>query len=92
MAYYAVMKSGTEHQWHTQNEVPEMIYRNIENVEMLQADGHELQHIIDQYGYKTQAKYGIGDTVTFCYSIPMPKNVQVVRWYGDIAKTIIANL
>lgn len=45
----------------------------------LQADGDELEHI--------KRVFSLGGT----YTIPMPQK-RVVRWYGDIARTIIGNL
>lgn len=48
----------------------------------IQADGHELEHI--KTLFRTGGNGG--------YSIPMPVNKRVVRWYGDIAATIIFNM
>lgn len=44
----------------------------IPSIEYVQADGHELSLIVEMFG----------DT------IPMPRGPMVIRWYGDIAKTI----
>lgn len=56
-----------------------VIPSGFQNVKMVQADGHELDYIQKQYSMNNN------------YSIPMP-NQRVVRWCGDIAKTIIANM
>ena len=57
----------------------------MDSISSLQADGQELEHIWNQYGQNTYA----GQIV---YSIPIPIDKPVVTWFGDIAKTIIANL
>lgn len=54
----------------------------LDTIVKIQADGDELDHILSQYQNPTIKEY----------SIPVPLNKQVVVWYGDIAKTIIANL
>lgn len=58
------------------------------NLEYIQADGNELEHIQEQYA----KKLWIGNNPETIYSIPMPNNQRVIRWYGDIAKTILSNL
>ena len=67
--------------WHVgtpfQNELAK--FTSAKSVLELQADGDELEHI--------KRLFSLGGT----YSIPMPQK-RVVRWYGDIARTIIGNL
>lgn len=64
--------------WYVGDTKPDIYTCN--NIEIIQADGHELNHIQNQYAN------------TGAYNIPMPSNTQVIAWYGDIAKTIIRNL
>lgn len=53
----------------------------IERIREIQADGDELEHIRDLFLNRGQ------------YTIPMPfRTMKSVRWWGDIAKTIVANL
>lgn len=55
---------------------------NLENnraIEFIQADGHELELI--QNTFRINGRY----------TIPMT-NKKIVKWHGDIARTIIANL
>ena len=85
MAYSVKMKSGTICTWHIGQTLPPI---KIDSVVSLQADGDELEHIVDQYQCGGQR----ANTATYCYSIPMPMDKPVVTWYGDIAKTIIVNL
>ena len=47
----------------------------INNIEYIQADGHELDHIRKMFDPQ----------------IPMPRG-PVVKFYGDLAKTIAANI
>ncbi|MFA5403946.1 MAG: hypothetical protein WC358_03325 [Ignavibacteria bacterium] len=44
----------------------------IRDIEFIQADGHELNAIVKM----------------FQGTIPIPQGLRVVRWYGDIARTI----
>ena len=66
-------------QWHV-NEPSPVIFERINEIELIQADGHELTHIIGQYN----TPEGM--------TIPYAPNVRVMRWCGSIAQTIIANL
>ena len=56
-------------------------------VYMVQADCGELEHIQNQY-----ASVDGNSGQFFQYSIPIPTPNRVVRWYGDIARTILLNL
>lgn len=58
----------------------------IPKIEYLQADGDELEHIKNQYKSAGSMQF------EYIYSIPMPMNRIVVRWYGCTAQTIVANL
>ena len=64
--------------------------RTLDKVFMIQADGDELLHIMNQY----TRKYGDENTQPYVLSfdIPIPTGKSVVRWYGDIARTILLNL
>lgn len=72
---------GFEEEWHIGEPCPIGI-DSIEDVSMIQADGHELQHILDQY-YSLETSNS---------TIPSIQRVRVMRWCGSIAQTIIANL
>lgn len=78
MALYIVFDDGKETTWHIGQ--AGFNAKTICGVEYIQADGHELQHITDMFC--------IGGN----YSIPMPKKGRVIQWFGDIAKTILANI
>lgn len=71
---------GFSTEWHIGEHLPVSI-DSIEEIAMIQADGHELQHITTQYH----------DIVNNTYTIPIA-NVRVMRWCGSIAQTIVANL
>jgi hypothetical protein len=64
-------------QWHVGEKVPDV---PVERIVELQADGDELEYI--ENIFSTHGK---------C-SIPIPYAKRVVRWYGDIARTIYLNL
>lgn len=55
-------------------------------VYMLQADGHELEHIKRQFSNPSTDGPGRKDL-----TIPIT-GAAVMRWYGDIARTILLNL
>jgi hypothetical protein len=84
MALYITYENKEEREWHVGQVSPDGWRR----VSHIQADGHELEHIVDRYQCGGQR----GNAQTHCYSIPMPMNRRVVRWCGDIAKIIVANL
>ena len=68
--YYCENENGRELSAH----VGDRMSSELECMEprMIQADGHELQAIMDMFGT----------------TIPYPKGPRVVRWYGDFAKSI----
>lgn len=66
-------------QWHVGSELPKV---DINQIDYIQADGDELFHIIQLFKFRS----------TDTFTIPIPFDKRVVKWYGDIAKTIIANL
>lgn len=58
----------------------------VPNIDWIQADGHELDAIQEMFSNRNS----IGDPIT--YTIPMDRTGCVVRWAGDIARTIHLNL
>jgi hypothetical protein len=61
-----------------------------DEIEFIQADGDELDCIRDLFTTFGEMVPGVG-RINQILSIPIPKH-RVVRWYGDIAKTIYFNL
>ena len=96
-----VTKDGHEIQWHVGSPVPKMWgkggseYQAMERIYMLQADGDELAHIQRVFTNKVTIFAPPGEepaSITFDIpTLPM-SNKPVVRWYGDLAKTIFLNL
>ena len=84
MALEITMQSGNKYTWHVGSGIP-IRYDEICAIQEIQADGDELYHIVKQY---RNGQWGGNDT----YSIPVPAKNKVVRWFGDFAKTIAANL
>jgi len=80
-----VFKSGAEVQWHI-NQKKKWQYKDVADITEIQADGDELEHIKSIFCLKYD-----GAQVDQRPTIPLPK-VRVVRWFGDIAKTIIGNI
>lgn len=71
--------------WHIGEQIP-LDYHDMMNVQQIQADGHELEHIIKKFTILINSK---GLSIV---TIPINPNQRVHRWFGDIAKTICANL
>lgn len=71
-----ILVNGKYRSWHVGQGNP-VAYNEVADVEEVQADGDELQHIQDMF-LKTAP-------------LPMPRN-RVVRWFGDHAKLIVGNL
>jgi len=69
--------------WHTGDMA--IVIPPVEDVEVLEATGIELDEI--QHMFCDYQNDG-----TFSYSIPMPREKTRATWYGDIARTIYANL
>lgn len=67
--------SGVERTWHVGKKVP-ISYQEVNAVNDIQADGHELEHILCMFDHS---------------NFLIPKG-RVVRIFGDLAKTIVANL
>lgn len=86
MALYIVYEGG-ETTWHV-GQKADFSAKFINNVTHIQADGDELQYLYKQYGFDVSPTLNPKPV----YSIPMPTNQRVIRWFGDIAKTILANL
>lgn len=81
-----IFQSGTERQWHTGQ--PTCVrWDEIPAIAHIQADGDELEFIQKQYSDGNNIKSSV-----VSYSIPLPRNRSVVRWFGSTAQTIIANL
>lgn len=57
---------------------------DIDDIQYIQADGHELEAIQKRFTIKT------ADDMTH-FTIPIANN-RISRWFGSIAKTIIGNL
>jgi hypothetical protein len=74
---YIILNGNKERIWHVGNPSP-ISHKEAAEVTEVQADGDELDHIT----------YDIFLTNK---SIPIP-NRRVVRWFGDHAKLIAANL
>lgn len=67
-------------------------FKNVE-IDFIQADGHELDVIVSSF--LAEANVGnetVGDAWLKFPTIPVPEKRLVVRWYGDLAKTIYFNL
>jgi hypothetical protein len=96
-----ITKDGHEIQWHVGTPVPKMWgkggseYQAMERIYMLQADGDELAHVRKAFMSKVTIFAPAGEepaSVTFDVpTIPLTSG-PVVRWYGDLAKTIFLNL
>lgn len=71
----------TSKQWYVGKPSP-VVHYEVESVTEIEADGEELQYIKDQYTASL-----IGGS-----SMPIPYNKLSARWFGDLAKTIVANL
>ncbi len=80
-----ILPGGIQKEWHVGEKNP-INFGETSMISEIQVDGHELQHIQDQYCGQVAAM------TTRVYSIPMPSNKRVIRWFGDIAQTIVANL
>lgn len=71
--YYAYVPDGDSHEYHVGDEINyEREDELIPYIEHIQADGHELAVIVKM----------------FQDSIPLPRYCGVIRWYGDLARTI----
>ena len=73
---YVCFDGHPDVEWHTGKDFPKLIGNHISDVTMLQADGHELDHI--------KSMFNNPDNI-------FPKG-RVVKLYGDLARTIVANL
>jgi len=94
-----VTKDGHEIQWHVGTPVPKMWgkggseYQAMERIYMLQADGDELAHVQKTFTSRVimHSPDGTEQINVDVPSLPIA-NKPVVRWYGDLAKTIFLNL
>lgn len=80
---YVEMRNSTHLSWHAGEKKPKellgassVIASTVEDVVMIQADGDELDYIINKFGVAAMR----------------PKGNTVVKWYGDVAKFIVGNL
>ena len=80
---YVELKRNAHLSWHVGEKKPNelldassVVASTVEDVVMIQADGDELDYIIDKFGIAAMR----------------PKGSNVVKWYGDIARFIIGNL
>ena len=81
MAFYAHYEDNSGTTWHIGSHAPNQLTdNNLRRIVYLQADGDELAYIVSSY------------TVNGHLTIPLSTRVNVVRWYGDLAKTIAYNL
>lgn len=71
--YYAHISDGDWKDYHVGDKVDlEWEDDRIPKIEYVQADGHELAVIVKM----------------FQDSIPLPRYYGVIRWYGDLARTV----
>jgi hypothetical protein len=71
--YYAHTPEGDWKDYHVGDRIDfEVEERRIPEIEYIQADGHELNAIVK----------------VFQGTIPLPVGPRVIRWYGDLARTI----
>lgn len=97
MAFYVKFKRKRSVEDHAEWHINENAFTGLtgtfnqllDDVEFLQADGHELQEI--QKIFSKDVSNGFPYSSTAVYSIPM-SHKPVQRWYGDIAKTILFSL
>jgi hypothetical protein len=89
MSMFVVLKSlsGRDGRNQFETHIP---FKNLptlvnEEIDFIQADGDELDHILFQF-------LNGSNPFSMNFTIPVPKDREVVRWYGDIAKTIYYNL
>jgi len=71
-----ILINGKYKSWHVGEKNP-VAYNEVQDVEEVQADGDELEHIKDMFLNQMP--------------LPTPRN-RVVRWFGDHAKLIVGNL
>lgn len=85
MALVIKQKDGSEVQWHVGSPKPQWYMAGVDYV---YADGHELTHIEKLFN----TNYNAGQTSDKLFTIPMIVHARKMVWYGDIAKTILANI
>lgn len=86
MALYIIHTDGRynmEAIWHV-GESTTMNMPELSTITHIQADGDELEYIKELFRLEM--------TGVPHYTIPMPLDRSLVTWYGDFARTIIANL
>lgn len=85
MALIITFSSGILREWHLGQRKP-LRDDEIKAITKIEADGDEFYHIQDMFSTRD----GISKIIS-C-SIPMVNYKNKMTWYGDFAKTIIANL
>lgn len=78
--------SPIEINWHVGQPKP-IPYLEINNIIEIQADGHELEFIKDNFSSWIPTKKR-GNIQIF--NIPFSNSSRVIRWFGDIAKCIVS--
>lgn len=86
MALVIKFESGYIKEYHIGLDVP-ISHEECRAIAEIQANGDELEYIINKYTINPKAH-----SSDKRYTIPIPFNTRIVRWFGDIAQTIIANL
>lgn len=92
MALYIVSADGREREWHIGETAP-LPYEKMKDVEEIQADGHELERIKQVFAVTKIVCHELSwpRHEVIGYSIPVPSTASA-RWFGDIARTICANI
>jgi len=80
------LQTGQEFQWHVGTPLT-LLGQDILRIEYIQASEDELKHIVEQFSFMYNGSVTCSIPIHNLYD-----GKQTVTWYGDIAKTIIANL
>jgi hypothetical protein len=74
---YDTSLSQRRYQWHIGEPIPQELFTFAKFATMVQADGDELNYVLDNFGGLPFVRNG---------------KKRVWRWYGDHAKFIVGNL
>jgi hypothetical protein len=94
------LRDGQDLGWHVDIKLPDLISEDgkypmvteLENVYAIQADGHELEHIINRFTTRVAGHEGANE-IGYLRMPTIPiSDLPVQRWYGDLARTILLNL
>lgn len=93
MALTIIFENNVAREWNIGQPSP-IMYDEAHIVKEIAASGDELERIQAIFGFTfmSSANDGKHMQINWCYSIPMPKHKKHVRWIGEIAKNIAANL